>query len=604
MATPDREVRRLRLAAADAGAARALLPRLEDALRCASLPDTGAQWLLVRRLALGPVAATASTQAIARLVERHLCDAAPAWRDGAAADAVDADHVRFASPLQAQEALALRVLREQPCRAWYWARVAPGFAADAAPARNLSAIERAVAAAPQGVAALAAWRHAVAAFVAGPATASARDDAAPVCNATGPQAAAPGVAAGTPDRRPAIGAAVAASAARAPSQPQQPHGGTAAAPTPSAIAMPAETSAAGTAARPLDLPSMRAADLTRTPAVAAGKCEAALPTPAGPPRSGAPRLPHASVPRTAAAPGGATPHVPDTPLAADTPATHADASGAPLHPAVAPAAARPAAVSRARASGPPRAEPAASRVVGARPGPSSADRTQPRAPAEPAAPSSALARPAALPASPDPPGLRHAQPARHAGAPRACAAGEPSSYAGLLFMLPVLLRLGLPPWALRHDADATAWTRMVLLAALQRLRASPQEPLFALLAGAPPDAAGTGAMPAFCNAAALSPPRGRPAPTLGEAWTDAATVPAQAEVWLHGCRRWLRRGPGVGLASLVRRPGRVAWSPTHVDVVFDLAGADLRVRRHGLDIDPGWLPWFGRVVAFHYIDRP
>jgi hypothetical protein len=128
--------------------------------------------------------------------------------------------------------------------------------------------------------------------------------------------------------------------------------------------------------------------------------------------------------------------------------------------------------------------------------------------------------------------------------------------------------------------------------------------LFALLAGAPPDAAGTGAMPAFCNAAALSPPRGRPAPTLGEAWTDAATVPAQAEVWLHGCRRWLRRGPGVGLASLVRRPGRVAWSPTHIDVVFDLAGADLRVRRHGLDIDPGWLPWFGRVVAFHYIDRP
>jgi hypothetical protein len=28
------------------------------------------------------------------------------------------------------------------------------------------------------------------------------------------------------------------------------------------------------------------------------------------------------------------------------------------------------------------------------------------------------------------------------------------------------------------------------------------------------------------------------------------------------------------------------------------------VRRLGLDIDPGWLPWFGRVVAFHYRQGP
>jgi hypothetical protein len=24
------------------------------------------------------------------------------------------------------------------------------------------------------------------------------------------------------------------------------------------------------------------------------------------------------------------------------------------------------------------------------------------------------------------------------------------------------------------------------------------------------------------------------------------------------------------------------------------------VRRAGLDVDPGWLPWFGRVVNFHF----
>jgi hypothetical protein len=26
----------------------------------------------------------------------------------------------------------------------------------------------------------------------------------------------------------------------------------------------------------------------------------------------------------------------------------------------------------------------------------------------------------------------------------------------------------------------------------------------------------------------------------------------------------------------------------------------MRIRRAGLDIDPGWVPWLGRVVSFHY----
>lgn len=48
-----RHIRRLRLVAGTQAAARAAVTRLEDALRCASLPDTGARLLLVRRLALG-----------------------------------------------------------------------------------------------------------------------------------------------------------------------------------------------------------------------------------------------------------------------------------------------------------------------------------------------------------------------------------------------------------------------------------------------------------------------------------------------------------------------------------------------------------------------
>ena len=42
---------------------------------------------------------------------------------------------------------------------------------------------------------------------------------------------------------------------------------------------------------------------------------------------------------------------------------------------------------------------------------------------------------------------------------------------------------------------------------------------------------------------------------------------------------------------------------TDLDVSLPLDQADIRVRRAGLDLDPGWLPWFGRVVRFHYLFR-
>ena len=37
-----------------------------------------------------------------------------------------------------------------------------------------------------------------------------------------------------------------------------------------------------------------------------------------------------------------------------------------------------------------------------------------------------------------------------------------------------------------------------------------------------------------------------------------------------------------------------------IDVTLPMSAVDLRIRRAGLDIDPGYLPWFGRVVHFHY----
>ena len=80
-----------------------------------------------------------------------------------------------------------------------------------------------------------------------------------------------------------------------------------------------------------------------------------------------------------------------------------------------------------------------------------------------------------------------------------------------------------------------------------------------------------------------------------------ATIP---EIWLAACRRLVRRGARIGLATLVVRPARLALTETHVDVFFGLNATDLRVRRAGLDVDPGWVPWLTKVVTFHYQDRP
>jgi hypothetical protein len=152
--------------------------------------------------------------------------------------------------------------------------------------------------------------------------------------------------------------------------------------------------------------------------------------------------------------------------------------------------------------------------------------------------------------------------------------GAPTAAGGLLFLLPVLERVGFAKWAEEHG---TGEPQPEVLAAeifhqlLTRLGVSEDDPTWEL---------------------AL--------PTIGAPGRARATLD---ELWLTTCRRFLRRRARIGLASLVLRPARVALTATHVDVFFRLTTADVRIRRAGLDIDPGWVPWFGRVVAFHYGDR-
>ncbi|MFL5496202.1 MAG: hypothetical protein ACJ8DC_17590 [Gemmatimonadales bacterium] len=72
--------------------------------------------------------------------------------------------------------------------------------------------------------------------------------------------------------------------------------------------------------------------------------------------------------------------------------------------------------------------------------------------------------------------------------------------------------------------------------------------------------------------------------------------------WTAETRLWIRRRLGSGVMRLIRRAGWMALSRTHIDLMFDLADADLSLRRLGLDADPGWTGWLGRVVSYHYVE--
>lgn len=141
---------------------------------------------------------------------------------------------------------------------------------------------------------------------------------------------------------------------------------------------------------------------------------------------------------------------------------------------------------------------------------------------------------------------------------------------GLLFLVPLLTRLGLAAF-LEEDAAPSDLPQRIFATLLRRLPIADEDPVWLLC--------------------------GRLLAVDGEV---AGEADREAARWLGRCRRHLRRHVGIGLYSLVCRPARVAITATHVDVCQAIDAVDLRLRRAGLDIDPGWVPWLGRVLRFHY----
>ncbi len=76
-----------------------------------------------------------------------------------------------------------------------------------------------------------------------------------------------------------------------------------------------------------------------------------------------------------------------------------------------------------------------------------------------------------------------------------------------------------------------------------------------------------------------------PLPALGELNALAQRWYAKTEVWN---------------SELLRMDATIKFSPSHVDIHTAINNVRLPVRLAGLDVNPGWLPWLGKVVSFHY----
>jgi hypothetical protein len=100
---------------------------------------------------------------------------------------------------------------------------------------------------------------------------------------------------------------------------------------------------------------------------------------------------------------------------------------------------------------------------------------------------------------------------------------------------------------------------------------------------------------------------------LFETWLSKAQKPFQQaapQAWtpqrvVHNVviamSRYVKRYAGMNLLALMKRPGYIATTKTHLDVTIPFDRLDIRVRMAGLDINPGWVSWLGRVIQFHYV---
>jgi hypothetical protein len=161
-------------------------------------------------------------------------------------------------------------------------------------------------------------------------------------------------------------------------------------------------------------------------------------------------------------------------------------------------------------------------------------------------------------------------------------------YGGLLFLIHVLRRLDMDDWiAGRPDLLDAGFPAQLLRAAGMVAGMGREDSMYGSL-----EQEGAGDQPLHIG----YPPLVR---EIISGLLDR--VPASdMGCWLLALRRWCRLNARMNMRAVVQRPGRLVTTRTHLNVHFEVSGVDVRIRRTMLDLDPGWVPWLGRVVLFHY----
>jgi hypothetical protein len=189
-----------------------------------------------------------------------------------------------------------------------------------------------------------------------------------------------------------------------------------------------------------------------------------------------------------------------------------------------------------------------------------------RAPAEQAiGPEPVMVEPAAAEAQAESGPL--ADPSRDSGVPTACA--------GIFFLLGELHRMGIAATlSATPDLIGGGFVQALLTRLIRTAKAGADPAGHALMAILPEDTL-----------------KRQPSPTSDRL----------ARAWIVALRRRIWRAARMTLAEVAERRGIFFVTRTHLEVVLPQNSLDLRVRKTGLDIDPGWLPWLGRIVSFRYL---
>jgi hypothetical protein len=171
--------------------------------------------------------------------------------------------------------------------------------------------------------------------------------------------------------------------------------------------------------------------------------------------------------------------------------------------------------------------------------------------------------------------------------------GVQTHAAGLFFLLNVMQQLGI---AESHSllAGVPQFVPRVLLCLARQSSATGDDPILAWLRRLVANSA-TGNLPQPLESSFL--PANLP-PSLPIASTEDLV-----RAWSVAVRRWCWHLARLRAGEIIDREGVFFVNRTDLDVSLPMEAVDVRIRKAGLDLDPGWLPWFGLVVRFHYLFR-